>query len=181
MNQSKTFKLQERHRWKAKPGHSVLVLDRGAVRVDYPEGWIVKHHPDSMKIHDGEPPDDNCVLAVSYIRLPPIDWSGLPLRELVAAAASGADRGIVERKEIVEEPRSDLELAWIEVRYTDAQEKRPAVSRIAIGRGSGIQCLVTFDFWADDAAQLEPVWKEALRSLVLGWYVDDPTLGPVIQ
>ena len=181
MKRPKTFKLQQRHRWKSKPSHSICVLDRGAVRFDFPESWIVKHHPDSIKIHDGEPPDDNCVLAVSYLRLPPIDWSGLPLRELVTVAASGGDREILERKDIVEEPRADLELAWIEIRYIDSQEKRPAVSRIAIGRGSGIQCLVTFDFWADQAARFEAVWKEALRSLVLGWYVEDPTRGPVTQ
>ena len=181
MNQGKTFRLKDRHRWKSKPGYCICVLDRGAVRFDFPVGWIVKHTPDSVRIHDREPPDDNCVLAVSHLRLPPIDWSGLPLRELVAAAVSNEDREILERKDIIERRRGDLELAWVETRYIEARERREALSRVCIGRGSGVQCLITFDLWADDAAGLEPVWNEVLGSLVLGWYVEDPTIGPTTQ
>ena len=39
----------------------------------------------------------------------------------------------------------------------------------------------TVNYWADRAADLERVWDEALRTLVMGLYVEDPTKGPVVQ
>ena len=40
-------------------------------------------------------------------------------------------------------------------------------------------CLITFDLWADDVAKYDPAWQEALRSLTLGLYIKDPTVGPL--
>jgi hypothetical protein len=180
MSAPKKFTLKRDHGWKAKPGHSICVLDRGAVRFEFPSKWVVKQRPDSVQIHDCEPPDDNCVLGVSHFRAP-VEASGVPLRELVNAASAGDEREILERKEIVETQRGDVEIAWIEVRYIDNETKREAFSRLGIGRGSGIHSLITFDFWADQATRFAPVWNDVLRSLVLGWYVEDPTIGPRVQ
>jgi hypothetical protein len=102
----------------------------------------------------------------------------MPLAELVTAVVVGDEREIVERKDAVSIQRDDLELAWVEIRYIDKETRREAFSRIAVGRGSGVHCLITFDFWADMATRFVPVWNEVLRSLVLGWYVEDPTIGP---
>ncbi len=180
MSQPKKLELKRNHAWKAKPGHAICVLDRGAVRFEFRRNWIVKQGRDSVQVHDCEPPDDNCVLGVSHFRVP-VDTSDVPLRELVTATAAGDQREIVEAKEAVEVQRDDLELAWVEIRYIDAETKREAFSRIAVGRGSGVHCLITFDFWADQATRFVPVWNEVLRSLVLGWYVEDPTIGPRIN
>jgi hypothetical protein len=60
-------------------GCNVFVADRGAVKFDFPREWVIAPGDDSINLHDKAPPDDDCVLAVSYLRLPPIDWSGLPL------------------------------------------------------------------------------------------------------
>jgi hypothetical protein len=180
MSPPKKFKLKRDHGWKAKAGYAICVLDRGAVRFEFPRKWIVKQRPDSVQIHDCAPPDNNCVLDVSHF-LVPAESSGVPLRELVTVTAASDERKILERKEPIESRREDLEVAWIETRYADPQTRREALSRIAIGRGSGVHCLITYDFWADQATRFAPVWDEVLRSLVLGWYVEDTAAGPTVS
>jgi hypothetical protein len=180
MSQPKKFKLKRTHGWKAKPGNSICVLDRGAVRLEFPTKWIVKQLPDSVQIHDCEPPADNCVLGVSRFQAPQ-EAAGVPLSDLVAAALDGDERQILATREIVEIKREDMEIAWREVRYLEPERKKDAFSRLAICRGSGVHCLITFDFWADQAAQFVPVWDEALRSLVLGLYIEDPATGPRVH
>ncbi len=178
--QKQTRKLDERHLWKAPPGYNILALDRGAVRLNYPHDWVVTSADDCIEIHDQRPPEDDCRLAISYLRLPPLYWSGLPLEQLIAVATQGDEREILWRGEVVHVPRADLEVAWIEVHFTDPHEQREAVSRLAIARGSNLQALLTFDFWADDAPRLSAVWDEVMRSVQLGRYVGDPTIGDVL-
>jgi hypothetical protein len=38
--------------------------------------------------------------------------------------------------------------------------------------------LLTYDYWADDAARFAPVWNDVLQSLQVGMYIQDPTSGP---
>jgi hypothetical protein len=175
------LKLQKSHSWKAKPGYRIFIADKGAVRFDFPDNWVVIPDDDSIKFHDADPPDDNCRLAVSYIRLAPIDWSGLPLSQLVQTVVEGDERGITHQSEMHETKRPDLELAWTEISFIDPVEKRDARSRICLGRGSNIQPLITMDFWAEDTEKFAPVWNEVLRSLQLGMYIEDPTRGHVLQ
>jgi hypothetical protein len=173
------IKLRPDHGWKGKEGYRIFVADRGAVRFNVPQDWVMEPDPDSIKFYDRQTPDDNCRLAVSYIRLPLIDWSGLPLSHLVQAIVVGDHRKVSARGEMREVARADLELAWTEIRFTDPVERRDAFSRISLGRGSGIQSLITFDFWADDAARFAQVWDEVMRSLQLGRFVSDPAMGDV--
>lgn len=185
--QKKTVKLKKNHGWRGKPGYNVFVIDRGAVRFNFPQDWII--HPGTgdelgtIKIHDREPPDDECVLAVSYLRLPQgIDLSILPAREMLRQTVEADEREIINRGEIAGETRGDLSLAWIELRVIDANERREAYSLICIARGmNNIQSLITFDFWAGDAEQMRPVWDEVLRSLEVGWFISDPAQGPVVH
>ena len=136
---------------------------------------------DSISIRDHPSPDDNCVLAVSRMRLPPAA-DQVALRELIVASTQDDKREVLERGDVINVPREDgVELACSEIRHLDRTEKREAFSRIAIARGAGVYCLMTFDFWVDDAAKYVPVWDEALRSLTLGIYVDDPTVGPIVH
>src|SRR5713101_9356044 len=163
---------------KSKSGYSICVLDRGAVRLQFPSKWIVKQRPDSVQIHDCAPPDNNCVLGVSRFEAP--EGSGeISLRDVVEAALAGDEREILESMETIEVRRGDLEMAWKEVRYFEPEQKREAFSRLAVARGGGVHCLITFDFWTNQSAEFAPVWEEVLRSLVLGWYVDDPAVGPL--
>lgn len=180
MSQPKEFKLKRGHGWKSKPGHSICVLDRGAVRLEFPSTWIVKQRPDSVQIHDSEPPDNDCVLGVSRFQAPE-GSEHIAMRDVVNAALAGDEREILESRETVEVQRPDVEIAWKEVRYFEPEQKREAFSRLAVARGAGVYCLLTFDFWTDQSAEFAPVWDNVLRSLELGVYVDDPSVGPLIQ
>ena len=51
-----TLKLKQDHLWKAKPGYTIFVADRGAVRFDIPQGWIIEPGPDSTKFYNGAAP-----------------------------------------------------------------------------------------------------------------------------
>jgi hypothetical protein len=175
----RSFRLKDRHGWKSKPGYAICAIDRGAIRFDYPEGWRVRPEPDSLSIRD---PEDNCILAVSQMRLPPELADQFPLKHLVLVSSGGDKRKVLIRGEVIEVPRADgVELAHIELRHFDPKEKREAISRLAVARGSGVYCLMTFDFWVDDTNKYVGVWEEALRSLTLGLYITDPTVGPVMQ
>ena len=130
------------------------MLDEGAVRFEFPSKWIVKRYPDSVQIHA---PADDCVLSVSRFQ------GKVSLEDLLAED----DRQILSRGEIVRVNRDGLQIVWSESRYLETEKKRDAISCVAIGHGSGVQCLITFDFWADQAAKFAPIWDQALRSLIL--------------
>ncbi len=174
----RTLKLPTHHGWHAKPGYKIFVADRGAVRFDFPDDWVVIPDPDSIKFHDKQPPDDDCTLALSVMHLPPADWSKLPLAGLVGQVTEHDKRQVTARGEIVDVKRTDLELSWAEIRFTDpTQGDRPARSRTALARAQNIQPLITFDYWEDDAPRFGKVWDEILRSLRVAEPILDPTLG----
>ena len=169
-------RLKKNHGWKAKPGYKIFVADRGAVRFDFPGTWIMVPGTDSVKFHDRPPPRDDCLLQVSVMHLNPrIDWSGLPLPQLLEQVIRDDSRGAMSRGEIIHVQRPDLELAWTESRFIDPAERREACSRACLARGSNVQPLITMDFWPEHADRFGPVWDEVLRSLQLGQYVKDPT------
>jgi hypothetical protein len=58
--------------------------------------------------------------------------------------------------------KEEPELAWFEVSFIDPAQQRDCRSRLCIDRGS-----------------YTPVWDEALESLQLGIYIEDPTSGPI--
>src|SRR2546425_5798922 len=122
------------HGWRARPGCKIFVADRGAVRFDYPQDWILAPDEDSVKLYDKEPPDDGSRLAISYLRLPPVDWSGLPVAALVEAGMQGDERPIDTWGPVRKAQRGDLELAWREVSFLDPVERRKARSRMCIAR-----------------------------------------------
>ena len=133
----KILDLKEGHVWKSRPGYRIFVAGRGAVRLDVPDDWVLRPDEDSFKFHDAEPPDDDCVMIVSYNR-------------------------------------------WSEHGFIDPAENREAISRMLIGVAGYVQCLVTMDYWPEDAVRVTPVWDEILRSLRLGVHIPDPTTGATI-
>jgi len=172
------LRLDKGHRWKAKPGYKIFVANWGDVRFDFPADWVVIPGDDSIKLHDRQPPDDDCVLQVSVMHLPRgIDWSSLPLAQLLEEVTKDDSRGPMSWGEIQYEKRPDFELAWLEARWVDPSEQRDACSRACLARGSNVQPLITMDFWLDDMERFLPVWDEVLRSLRVGDYVKDPRLG----
>jgi hypothetical protein len=173
----RSIRLQPHHLWKTKPGYKIFVAERGAVRVDVPDYWIIIADDTSIRFHDRRPPDDDCTLQLSVMRLPSFDWSGLPISRVLTEFSRNDRREILFRGEIVPFRRSGLEGAWTEVRFRDPGEGREALSRICLARKSDIQALIAFDYWAEDATRLDPVWNEILDSLRLALAIEDPSLG----
>ena len=172
-----SLKLKRGHHWRARPGHRIFVADRGAVRFDFPDAWVLKMQERSVCFHDREPPDDDCRLELSYFRLPPIDWSGMSIEQLLETAVGGDTRNPEGRGKTYSVRRHGLRLAWTELTFTDPVEQRPARSRVLVGLGNNVQCLITLDFWESDAARLAPAWDEVVRTLELGIHIEDPTTG----
>jgi len=125
--------------------------------------------------------ESTCVLAVSCLRLPAVDWSGLPLSQLLVSAVQGDGREYIGRGPTIQTRRGDLEFAWTEQRVVDAGERREARCRMCLVRGDGVQCLISFDFWPEDEARLHTVWETMLDSLRLNAPVEDPTRGKRIE
>ncbi|RPH57328.1 hypothetical protein EHM82_01535 [bacterium] len=161
----------------AAPGWRTLVADRGAVRFDYPRRWIVRGDAEGVKLYDRKPPRDGCVLAVSYRRIPPIDWTGLPLSRLVIEATRGDGRKMEAWGEVVEIRRIDLEIAWREGRYIDSNENRPALTRLCLGRRRRVQSLLTMDFREEHAKRFSRVWNIVLDSLQLDEPIEESLRG----
>ncbi|MBI2073817.1 MAG: hypothetical protein HYT81_12455 [Gemmatimonadetes bacterium] len=179
-----TYQLPGDHGWTAKPGHKILVLDRGAVLLEFPAHWSMEPGPPpQINLRDGPTAEDSsCLLAVSCLRLLlPVDFSGLPLSKLLLEAAEGDERDHIATGPVHEETREGLTLAWTELRVVDPGEHRECRSRMCLARGNGAQCLITFDFWPEDEGRFSGVWDEVLSSLKLGVRVDDPTQGPRIE
>jgi hypothetical protein len=176
-----TLRLQEGHGWSSRPDCKIFVADRGAVRFDYPAKWVVLPDPDSIKFHDRKPPNDDCVLAFSYLRIPPIDWTSLPLAKLVEDASRGDERPITGWDPMVTGRRFDLEYAWRQGRFIDPQEKRPALTRICLARRKTVQALLTMELWEAELERFGGVWDLVLETLELDEPIADPTRGPRIM
>ena len=172
------LKLSDNHTWRARPGCKIFVADRGAVRFDYPEDWVVIPGENSINFYDAQPPDDEIHLEVSLMRLPPVDLSGFGVREMVPAAIAGDARDIQSRGEVQERRNGDVEMAWIESEFIDHQlEPRRCYTRLCLARSGTIQAIITMEYWPEDADRARAAWDDVLGSLELGLYIEDPTRG----
>ncbi len=173
------LKLKDNHTWKSKPGYSICVIDRGLVRFDYPSNWIVEPEKGAVHLHDRPPSVESCDLGVSIFQVPAVHVRALCLDDMLRDTL-GNDRKAYQQSEIHHIARGDLEVAWLEQRYIDAEYKRDARFRVALARGE-VLCLISMNYWSNRAAGLERAWDEVLRTLVIGLRVEDPTAGPVVQ
>ncbi len=172
--QKEVHRLPKNHGWRSKPGYKIFVADRGALRFDIPSDWAFEPGESSFRFYDREPPDDDCRLEVSVMRLnPEVDWRGLPLAQFLEEASKDSLLEEISRGEIVHVKQPDLELVWRESRFLDPGERRESRSRMCLAHGSHVAPLITMDFWPEDAERVIPVWDEVLRSLQLGAYVKD--------
>jgi hypothetical protein len=173
------LKLKDNHTWKSKPGHSICVIDRGLVRFDYPNHWIVEPAEGAVHLHDRPPSVESCDLGVSIFRLAAVHVRELCLDDMLRDTL-GNGRKPCQQSEIHHMARGDLEIGWLEQRYIDAEHNRDARFRVALARGP-VLCLISMNYWSNRAARLERVWDEVLRTLVIGVHVEDPAAGPVVQ
>ena len=177
----KNLRLTPRHGWRAQANHKILVIGRGAVRLEYPETWVVEITDGCVKLHDKEPPDDDCVLGVSYHRWPPVTAPTLTVAALVRGAMEHDERKFVALDPIVEERRIDISLAWAQGRFIDPGASREACARLCIARKDEIQALITFDFWLADLDRCHAHWNDFLATLQLAQWVADPRAGPLLS
>ena len=170
--EKQTFKIPDDVDLKslARPGYNLFIADRGAVAFSYPQEWVILPTKDSIKLHDRQPPDDDCVMGVSVMRLPPVKggWGGLPLEKLVREMMKNDKRGASPLGEVRNEKRPDLELSWGELSFIDPVEIRTARSRCCLARANLVQPLITMDFWESDLERFGPAWDEVLRTLRVG-------------
>src|ERR1700736_2076257 len=101
-----SLKLKKRHGWKSRPGNLICVIGRGAIRFDYPEGWLVSPEEGQLNIRDKAHPNDSCVLAVSQMHLPPVADLA-PLDELVRGTIQEEKRPGRKAGDVVEISRED--------------------------------------------------------------------------
>jgi len=173
------LKLKDNHTWKSKPGHSICVIDRGLLRFEYPSNWIVEQAEGAVHLHDRPPSVESCDLAVSIFPMPQAHVRELDLDEMLHSAV-GADREPYQQSAIRHAANADMEVAWLEQRYMDAEHKRDARFRVALVRGP-VLCLISMNYWSNRAAGLERVWDGVLHTLVFGVPIEDPTAGPIVQ
>jgi hypothetical protein len=174
-----TLELKPDHRWATdNEGYQIFVAGRGAVRMDVPQGWIFEPDEKSFRFLNADPPDDDCRLEVSFNLLPPGEWDMFPLKSTLRSVMEKDTRNIIERGDVITEKRQTARIVWMEIKFIDDQEEeRDAYSRTCIGIGSNVQCLVTMDYWADQAHLYTPVWDVVMRSLTLGLFIRDPRTG----
>lgn len=172
-----TLRLKDDHGWKCKPGYRIFVADRGAVRFDFPDDWIVRPSDDgTIHMHDREPPDDDVRLSLTVIYLrEDVDWSGLKLSKVLEEITAKAERNDHVYGPVQQFKNPRHEIVWSQTEYPDPENHRLVRSRTALARYSNIQMVLTLDFYADLSARYGKVWDEILRTLVLGDYVEDPT------
>jgi hypothetical protein len=173
-----TLDLKDDHHWQSKSGYKIFVAGRGAIRFDVPQDWKFEADEESFWFMDAAPPDDNCRLEVSYNRFPPeADFSQVPLIGLLNKVMKEDSRPVIEREKPVVVKRQTARIVWGQIKFIDPNEDREAYSRICIGLGSNIQCLITFDYWVEDAEVMTPVWDTVMASLTLGLFIRDPRTG----
>ncbi len=172
-----TLELDKDHLWRSKPGYQVFVAGRGAVRFDVPVGWHFEPKKDSFRFTDKPGEAADCGLEVSFNLLPPGDWRQLPIEKIMVDLVAQDSRNPIETYDIVTLPRQTAHVVWTEFKFIDPGENREAFSRTCVAIGSGVQCLITFEYWPEDGDRFRPVWDEVLNTLTLGLYIDDPRTG----
>jgi hypothetical protein len=179
--EKRRLKLKKNHGWTSEPGCHVFVADRGAVRFDILQGWVIEPgEKGSIKLTDKTPPDDDGTLEMSIFYLnDQIDWTNLKVASLVEDIGHKDDPEnpveVLERLDMQTFERDGMTVAWCGKRYIDAETGREACSRILVARKWNIQPLFTYAYWADDPGNLAKAWDILLKTLVLGDYVEDPT------
>ena len=156
------------------------MIDAGAVRLELPDTWTIEYTEDSVRVHDRPPPDDDCVLAVSYHRWPAIGHD-LSAGSLVRSALENDLRTVTIDEPVVEENKIDIRLAWAQGRFTDARTHREACTRLCLARKAEVQAILTLDFWASDLARCHGYWTGFVSTLELAQRIDDPLRGPSLS
>jgi hypothetical protein len=170
------LQLDSSHIWKAAPGCRILVVDSGAVRLDFPAQWTVISMPRYVCVVDRCLPDYRTIIAISWRRTA-IGTLGIPLAMLIEEASLAETRTILHRASTCALFRPPLELAWTEMRVMDTSRSCEICTRLCLARADSTQALLMFDFHPEDELTVFPIWNTLLATLSVGDYIEDPSTG----
>ena len=172
----RAIEIQSGHLWKAAPGCRILLIDSGAVRFDYPAEWVVRPTPKYVFVIDRQPPDDRCLLAVS--------WRRIPIRALSISTAALLDRLAPletrpsdHRGNTQHLQRPPLEAAWTETRFIEPVYGNDVCTRMCVARADCTQAVLLLDYREGNEAAIDVAWKILLDTLVIGEYIEDIRSG----
>ena len=155
--------LMPDHVWKAAPGCRILVIDGGAVRLDFPGDWIAFPTARHIALIDRLPPATRFTVGVSWRRLSHA-MAAVPLDYLLSEILIGEQREVIRRGDIHRTFRFPLEIAWIQLRLVE-------------GCTRCTQAVILFDFQPNDELAVFDVWETLLSTLVVGDYIQDHVRG----
>lgn len=172
-------RLLRKHRWTTREGCKTIVLNHGAVQFDYPRSWAVSAGADSVSLYE-HPPRKGNRLEVSCLYFPPVDWSELPVADLLDDVTT-LERERVTPGPLREEIRRGIELAWRDLTVFPRRRwlaHRAICVRVCMARYGNAHCLLTYEFRRKDRARCEEAWENVLDTLVLDREIADPAAGP---
>ena len=175
-----SLRLPENHGWRARPGNSIFVADRGAAMFEFPAGWVITHYDNAegFRISDVEPPNERMRFDVSLIRFSPNLGTDSTLEEMIASLVdSGSGRQMTGRGRIREASRPGFELAWVEGEFIDSDENRKAHVRFCLARKGNLYVYITSDFYPEFAKPATKAWKAMLATLKVGERITNPSLA----
>jgi hypothetical protein len=150
---------------RSKTNHKVFIADRGNVQFWYPEDWkVTPQKSGSIKFEDA---GEDCVLEVSYFRLPQVNIPLPSPREQMWMVMQ--EQAIAAKEEDIQvSEKSGQRMASVEYSFEDPNEHREARAFMAVVSNKLFQALLTFAYWPEHAQRFKPVLQMVLDSFVLG-------------
>jgi len=172
----RAIELQSGHTWKATPGCRILLIDSGAVRFDYPAEWVVRPTTKYVFVIDRHPPDDRCLLVVSWRRIP-FRALSIPTAALLDRLAPLETRPPDHRGDTLHVLRPPLEAAWTETRFIEPIYGNDVCTRMCVARADRTQAVLLLDYREGNEIVIDAAWKTLLDTLVIGEYIEDIRTG----
>ena len=156
-----SFDLPENHGWKAKPGNRIFVADRGAMRFEVPNTWILEmpRNSRSYQFYDRKPFADADIridARVMYLAAthPTVDWAQVqpwnepPIAEWLKKSIADDPRVPTRTTEPLTIRLNETTVAWAEMDFIDPVEKRPAHTRVcyAMKTSAALMSIIAMDY-----------------------------------
>ena len=172
------MRLPQNHGWRASPGNSVFVANRGEVIFEFPIKWVITPIEDgSIRISDREPPKESMRIdVISFEFAPHLSTSATLEAMLNDLANEEQPREMISRGPIQEMYRPDFEVAWLQGDFIDSDENRKAHMRLCLARRGNLYAHITSDFYPEVARPAIKAWNRMLATLKIGERIRDPAL-----
>lgn len=187
------FDLPENHGWSAKPGNRIFIGDKGAIRFEVPDGWIMEFSKDgrAFLFFDRKPTQDaNIRLDVRVRNMfamnPNVDWFDVPpwdqppITEWLKKNMVNDERNPIKVGPPFTINLDGMTVTWGELDFIDPLEKRLAHTRLCYAMKTSVALLsiIAMDFWHEQSPQAHSAWNDMLGTLKLGEFMESPFYGP---